>query len=214
MKIIKKIIFISILLLTAFVFRVYAIEFIIENNGEGSTNTISISSSQSQTIEQSNNANVQNNVEAAANSGGNNISGQAGGNASIQTGSSVTAVAINTTLNSNIASVCCGAQPTQPPSGPTPTPTQGYNPTPTPGNGGWRMTPTPTSKPSDGEGDGEEDGNGNGNGGGGVGGVSLGGKQVLGLAATHSDRYNAPIQLLGITCLGISSLLRKREKRI
>ncbi len=157
-------------------FPVHAqIKLVIDGNGEGSENSAQIIVSQTTTVKQSNTADVTNDANASADTGGNS-----GGN--VTTGDASSNVTLNNTFNSNKAYVdpCCA----------TPTPT------PDPGGNGSVPTPTPTIPGGNG-GNGGNDGNG-GNGGSssngdgssssssnGAGG-GIGGAAVLGLAATSS----------------------------
>jgi len=181
------------IILVAFVLLVHAawaIELDISGNAADSQNTIQVQQGGSTTVDQSNQMNVTNDVDAQANTGGNSI-GDGGG--SVTTGDSSIIVKIKNLFNINQAETeCC------------PTPTPHYDPgKPTP-------TPLPGSPPTGGgpPAGGAGDGGGNGGGGGGNGGGGVGGGEVLGLAATAGDGMaETIIQLLGLVCLGIGSAL-------
>lgn len=144
------------------------IKLVIEGNGEGSQNSASLNVSETTTVEQSNTADVTNNADAGANTGGNS-----GGN--VTTGDASAGVSIENTFNNNSAYVdpCCQ---------------DGKVPTPTPDGNGHIPTPTPTLPGGNGVGGngvGGNGGNGDGDGGGNGGnGDGVGGEAVLGLADT------------------------------
>lgn len=87
--------------------QVFAEEMVISGNGEGSSNEVSISSTQSTNVQQTNEANVQNNVENDINTGNNETNNNTG-DASIQTGDANSSVIVNNELNANFAeNECC-----------------------------------------------------------------------------------------------------------
>jgi len=79
----------------------------IEGNGAGSDNMAIATSVVSQTVVQINNLDVQNNLTAVANSGGNEASGNTGGNTTIDTGNASSTVNVTTGGNVNTATVSC-----------------------------------------------------------------------------------------------------------
>lgn len=80
----------------------------VSGNGEGTSNSVSVESSQNTTVTQNNTANVANDVSQEANSGGNTISDTTGGDASITTGNVTENTQVSNNLNSSeIAVVCC-----------------------------------------------------------------------------------------------------------
>jgi hypothetical protein len=81
----------------------------IKGNGDESENTLEILSLQSTTVVQTNETNVENDIEATATTGGNSIEGTTGGDATILTGSAIVDVSTSTEVNGNVASVeTCG----------------------------------------------------------------------------------------------------------
>lgn len=80
----------------------------VSGNGADSQNTANLSISQTVTLQQQNNADVDNNVDASANTGGNEASDNTGGDVSINTGDASTSLSLSTTANSNkLSGVCC-----------------------------------------------------------------------------------------------------------
>lgn len=130
-------------------------------------------------------------------------------NDSIQTGdATVEDVQVGTFVNTTVIECCTTPNPT--PTGSQQQPT----PTPEPGN----PTPTPTSTPSNGGGNGGgngssgDNGGGDGVGGGDVSGVTTSQGEVLGLAATHSYHWPSVFQGVGILCLGLGLLSKRRAR--
>lgn len=83
----------------------------LSGNGVDSNNTADVQLVQTQTVVQSNNADVDNNVRAGANTGGNEANKNNGGNVEIDTGDSSVDVDVETSVNSNQAELdCCGNQ--------------------------------------------------------------------------------------------------------
>lgn len=78
----------------------------ISGNGD-STNTIDVDIDQSTSVVQSNTANISNDVDATANTGGNTAERNTGGGVLVDTGNSEANVAISNTANSNVAEVNC-----------------------------------------------------------------------------------------------------------
>ncbi len=164
-----------------FVSGVSAEGWVIENNGSGSTNGININKNSQKVIDQSNQSNVNNKVDASADTGGNSTNNGSGG--SITTGNASVNVNITNDFNRNSATVKCCA---------TPTPVSSPQPSPKP-------TPTPTPTPTSGRGDG---GRGSGDGGGGSSGGGVGGAAVMGLSATSGEIEWRDLFYLGIgVCL-------------
>lgn len=168
----------------------HAEEFIISGNGAGSDNSINFQSSSETSINQQNQMDVNNEVDANANTGGNDTD-----HGSVETGDASVFVKIMNFFNNNSADVdnCC------PDGQPTPTPT-GFVP----------GQPTPTTAPGIG-GPGTSNGGG-GNGGGGVGGPSADG-EVMGLSAASGDGVIEQIfTTLGVLCLALGSALMRVKK--
>jgi hypothetical protein len=180
-----------LVIVVAFVFLVrtaWAIELEISGNAADSQNTIQIQQGGSTNVNQSNQMDVTNNVDAQANTGGNTV----GGGGSVTTGDASVFVKIKNFFNINRAETECCPEPSDAPFDPG-------KPTPTPDPG---SPPTGGGPPAGGA------GGGNGGGGGGNGGGGVGGGEVLGLAGTAGDGITeTAIQLLGLVCLGIGSAL-------
>lgn len=82
----------------------------ISGNGSDSDNDVKVELQQQTTVVQSNEAKVENKIDASASTGGNEAEDNTGGNVSIQTGNATTDVKVENTLNSNTATVdCCNA---------------------------------------------------------------------------------------------------------
>jgi hypothetical protein len=81
----------------------------ISGNGRDSENTAVVKTSQTTSVVQSNNADVNNNVQVNADTGGNEIKDNSGGNSSIDTGNVSSNVEVSTSVNSNTAHVDCCA---------------------------------------------------------------------------------------------------------
>ncbi len=82
---------------------IFADEISVSNNGAGSSNTIVIDTSSTSTVEQANNADIQNNVDVTANTGDNSVSSN-NADAHIITGSIDSTSSINNeNINSNFA---------------------------------------------------------------------------------------------------------------
>lgn len=89
-------------------YLVAAEEITVTGNGEGSSNTVNISSSQQTQVEQQNTAEVTNNVEVAANTGNNEASDNTNGETNITTGDvDVETTIINAGINQNYAETSC-----------------------------------------------------------------------------------------------------------
>lgn len=82
-------------------------EFVISGNGENSANQINIATTSQTSIEQTNNANIENTVENTANTGGNEASGNTGGNVAITTGTITSDTSIENSGNVSAVRVDC-----------------------------------------------------------------------------------------------------------
>ncbi|EKD87460.1 MAG: hypothetical protein ACD_36C00072G0002 [uncultured bacterium] len=176
-----------------FATAIHADEFIIEGNADGSENSINFESSSQTNVTQSNQMDVNNQVDADANTGGNNTDG-----GSVETGDASVWVQIKNFFNWNQADVddCC-------PEGVTPTPTV-YDP--------GKPTPTPTTAPGVG-GPGPSNGDG-GNGGGGNGGGG-GAGEVLGLSAAAGEPTTEILfYTLGALCLALGGAMLRQPKNL
>lgn len=114
----------------------------ITGNGSGSENSITLHQSESVATQQSNTANISNDVFVNNNTGGNTANGNTGGNANIITGSISSTVGITNNVNSNIAQVnSCGNCPVPNSATPTVAPSPGGN---SGGNTGGSSSNNPT----------------------------------------------------------------------
>ncbi len=95
----------SVLLLNAAPVGAMSIE--VSGNGADSSTTTNVSVSQTVNILQSNNADIDNNVSAEANSGGNSANDNTGGAVSIETGDATTKVSASSKANSNSQQLGC-----------------------------------------------------------------------------------------------------------
>ncbi|OGG23646.1 hypothetical protein A3A79_00360 [Candidatus Gottesmanbacteria bacterium RIFCSPLOWO2_01_FULL_43_11b] len=107
--------FVSVLatgsLLLSVVAPVSATTLEISGNGSSSDNDITFDVDQTTSVTQTNDADVYNNIDAEAKTGGNDANDNTGGDVSIETGDATTEVKAATTVNSNSASVdCCATQ--------------------------------------------------------------------------------------------------------
>lgn len=167
--------------------RVLAEQYVIEGNGAGSNNQLDINQNQNTTIQQNSNSSFKNDINAGANTGGNEGGSVTTGNASVK-------VTVKNQGNTNQANVdqCC------PTKTPTPTPGKAGQPSPTPTSGVGGGAP-----PADGGGDGGAGGNGGGGGGGG---------QVIGLSAASGENYSEiAITATGIVCLLAGAYLTRKH---
>ncbi|OGG01815.1 hypothetical protein A2Z33_00980 [Candidatus Gottesmanbacteria bacterium RBG_16_52_11] len=166
----------------------------VSGNAPGSSNSINIVNKQSSTIIQGNNADITNNADAEADTGGNSGGNQVTGDASAEEN-------LINRLNRNFFTQqpCCTPKPE-----PTDKPANGQpSPTPEPGK------PTPTSAPGIGGG-GNGGGNGGNGGGDGNGGNGIGGGDVMALSATSGpDTVNTVLTFGGILCLGAGAVLKR-----
>jgi len=99
----------SVLLTSIFTQAAYATDVVIAGNGSRSDNSVSVNTSSSNTLEQSNYANIDNVVRVSQNTGGNVASDNTGGNVTIRTGDADSRVSIFNEANKNVAEVSsCG----------------------------------------------------------------------------------------------------------
>lgn len=77
-------------------------------NGSGSKNTAICLNINSTTVVQENSANIQNKTSASANTGGNQATGNNGGNTNINTGKASSSISVSNEANKNVASLTCG----------------------------------------------------------------------------------------------------------
>lgn len=82
----------------------------ISGNGDGSTNTITVTSEQNCTVKQSSDTDVHALVGASASTGGNEASGNTGGNVTINTGNATANASVTVTGGSNTATDPCCCQ--------------------------------------------------------------------------------------------------------
>lgn len=85
----------------------FASDITVVGNGADSTNQANISLTRTVTIQQENNAKVNNEVSVKANTGNNEASENTGGEVSIDTGDASIKLSAYSSANSNRASVCC-----------------------------------------------------------------------------------------------------------
>ncbi len=88
------------------------ISVVVTGNGSNSDNTSNIDVTKTTTVTQNNTAKVENDIDAKANTGGNDADDNTGGDVNIDTGNAEAAVVVENQLNSNEASVDCGGCPT------------------------------------------------------------------------------------------------------
>ena len=96
-----------LLLLNGFVKTTYALDIVIEGNGESSVNEVVVNDTQNVTITQENNAQVQNEINVDANTGGNEVSGTTQADVQITTGNVETDITVENSLNSSSANLDC-----------------------------------------------------------------------------------------------------------
>jgi len=84
-------------------------EIVISGNGAGSDNWSTVNQTSNTTVTQNNTANVTNDVDADAKTGGNDANYNTGGDVTIDTGDAKVEADVNNTLNSNSADVQCCA---------------------------------------------------------------------------------------------------------
>ena len=171
-------------------------DYTISGNAAGSTNTVDVAGSAATTNNQTNSAQVTNDVTVTADTGGNSTS-ENDGNANITTGDARVSVSINNALNQNTAidPGCCS---------PTPLPT-----TPAAGGPTGAVFPTTTATPP-------TDG---GTGGGPSDPGQPSGKSaqaeapsvVLGLSDTTSIDWSLVTKIVGILCVATGSILLTKK---
>ena len=88
----------------------YAADNEISGNGYDSTNKIIESTTNTTLVQQSNSSNVGTSIVSTANTGGNEASGNTGGDVSIETGKAVNNTTVSVTTGGNVANIatCCG----------------------------------------------------------------------------------------------------------
>lgn len=111
-KKVKLVLSVLILVLLLFLYakgvQAEEISLSVTENGEGAQSEVSVQSNESTTVQQSNNAIINNDVSANSNTGENHVSGNGNGRADIETGNSAADVNItNQGINSNAASNSC-----------------------------------------------------------------------------------------------------------
>src|SRR3989344_9304501 len=97
------------LVASSFVGPVLAVDVEIIGNGDSSNNTANVAVTNNVTVNQTNYANITNDVNVDANTGNNDANRNTGGDVSIDTGNATANVGVNNTANSNVADVsaCC-----------------------------------------------------------------------------------------------------------
>ena len=90
---------------------VRALEIAVTGNGSESVNEVAVETTTTTTVQQSNEANVINNVATEANTGGNTASGNTGGDVAIDTGNITENVTLETTANASVIEIpCCNGE--------------------------------------------------------------------------------------------------------
>ena len=79
----------------------------ISGNGSDTTNKAYVDVDQTTSVDQSNTANIENNVHASADSGKNDANRNTGGSVLVDTGDASTTVGVTNTVNNNVAEVAC-----------------------------------------------------------------------------------------------------------
>ena len=79
----------------------------ISGNGSDTTNKAYVDVDQTTSVDQSNTANIENNVHASADSGKNDANRNTGGSVLVDTGNASTTVGVTNTVNNNVAEVAC-----------------------------------------------------------------------------------------------------------
>jgi hypothetical protein len=104
----------SVLLVLSYAFvgkAVFAEEIVISGNGDQSASEVNLSSNSEVTVDQSNEADIQNNVNLDSNTGANTASSNTGDSVDITTGGSDTQLNIENSANSSVVdSECCGEE--------------------------------------------------------------------------------------------------------
>lgn len=97
---------ITLVLSQFFLYPVLADEYIIEGNGEGSSNQVNIKQEENKTVSQNNDAEIKNEVGSGASTGNNEASGN-NGESNVETGDAVNETAVVNSGNINNAEVGC-----------------------------------------------------------------------------------------------------------
>ncbi|KKQ43272.1 MAG: hypothetical protein US60_C0005G0032 [Microgenomates group bacterium GW2011_GWC1_37_8] len=99
----------AILFNTALPVLAQSTSLVVTGNGADSDNDVNLSQQTTTTVVQNNVANISNNVDADADTGGNDANYNTGGSVSVKTGDASTGVGISNTANSNVAEIegCC-----------------------------------------------------------------------------------------------------------
>ncbi|KKQ10265.1 hypothetical protein A2858_04220 [Candidatus Daviesbacteria bacterium RIFCSPHIGHO2_01_FULL_36_37] len=92
---------------------VFADEMSISGNGEGSSSNVNIQSFATNTVEQNNQAEVNNDVSADTNTGENQASDNTGGDTNINTGNAEVVLGVENTMNLSSAEIGCCPSPTE-----------------------------------------------------------------------------------------------------
>jgi hypothetical protein len=91
----------------------YAIEIVITDNGSGSSNEVSTQVETTTTVEQTNESNISNEVVTEANTGGNEASGNTGGDVNLTTGDVNQNLSVENSVNRSVVETeCCGQDAT------------------------------------------------------------------------------------------------------
>lgn len=90
---------------------VFATTIEIIGNGSDTKNTANVEVENTTIVEQSNNANISNDIKVDASTGGNEVNRNTGGDVNVSTGNAGAAVAVSNQANSNVAQIdgCCQA---------------------------------------------------------------------------------------------------------
>ena len=116
MRIKKTVIIFSILglLTSSFTGLIKAEEIVISGNGAESANHATVEVDSISTVTQTNNAQVENNVNATADTGNNSVSSNTGGDVSIDTGNATQNITVENSLNVTSANTqCCNGEETK-----------------------------------------------------------------------------------------------------
>jgi Flp pilus assembly protein TadG len=172
-----------------------AVELEIQQNGESSSNSISVQKENTTTIHQGGSIKIDNTIDAKASTGNNTVSGNTQGNTTIKTGDATVDINVNTKGNSNSVHPATKTKHT-----PTITPLATITPTHTPSSGSSNQPNSSHSPPSSGTSGSNNEG------------AGIGGGEVKGLAATNSiDKLSLLSSVAGFICLVIGSALVSRR---
>lgn len=97
----------GVIVFNTFATPAFAATIQITGNGSESSNNANVNITQTTTVVQNNVANITNNVDSSAKTGGNDANKNNGGNVTIDTGNATTKVSVSNTANSNTANVSC-----------------------------------------------------------------------------------------------------------